>query len=429
MLLSSCEGTPTMIETTSTGLTALHSYERTMSPRQTLARLRPHFASLGITRLGELTGLDHLGIPIAMAVRPNSYSLAVSLGKGPDRDAALVSAAMEAAETAVAERLPMDLLRVSFDELRYAGQTSVDLHEMARYQPKLIGSGDKVAWAAGYDLTSRARIHVPWGLVGLDHRVSPDGYHDAFYPTSDGLASGNTIEEATFHGLCELIERDAFARLQCGGGQQLAKSQIRLNGQEDPQLPALLEHIARAGLDLLVFDMTSDIEVPAYLALLQARHHQYVGKGLTPAQCGGCGCHPAAGRAIVKAITEAAQARVALVAGARDDIRSHHYATKRDMKIKEAASGAARSSHGPAADRLKPRTLVPSSKGFGERLGDLVERLNYAGVRKVTVVELDTRPGDFNVVRVLGDGLQVPLQGNRVQMTERSLRHLREIAA
>lgn len=418
-----------MTEATSTGPIALHSYERTMSPRQTLARLRPHFASLRITRLGELTGLDHLGIPIAMAVRPNSYSLAVSLGKGPDRDAALVSAAMEAAETAIAERMPLDLPRVSVDELRYAGQTTVDLHEMARCQPNHIYPADRVAWVAGYDLASHARIHVPWALVGLDHRVSPDGYHDAFYPTSDGLASGNTVEEATFHGLCELIERDAFTRLQCGGRQQLAKAQIKLNGQEDPQLPALLELIARAGLELFVFDMTSDIEVPAYLALLQARHHQYIGKGMAPAQCGGCGCHPVAGRAVVKAITEAAQARVALVAGARDDIRSHHYATKHAVTVEEASTGTTRSTPGPAAQRFTPHPTIPPFRGFAERLGDLMGRLSHASVRKVAVVELDAKPGDFKVVRVLGAGLQVPLQGNRVQMTERSLRHLREFAA
>ena len=77
----------------------LVGYDRCEPPRETLARLAPHFARLGITRVGELTGLDELGLPIAFATRPNSFTLSVSLGRGLDRDSALISAAMEAAES------------------------------------------------------------------------------------------------------------------------------------------------------------------------------------------------------------------------------------------------------------------------------------------------------------------------------------------
>src|SRR6266542_6028619 len=79
-------------------------HDRRVSPAETLEKVRPLFKHWGITRLSEITGLDNLGVPVACAVRPNSFSLSVSLGKGPDRESAYVSAAMEAAETAVAER-------------------------------------------------------------------------------------------------------------------------------------------------------------------------------------------------------------------------------------------------------------------------------------------------------------------------------------
>ena len=81
-------------------------HDRRVSPAQTLETLTPLFKDLGITRLGEITGLDNLGVPVACAIRPNSFSLSVSLGKGPDREFAYASAAMEAAEIAVAERFP-----------------------------------------------------------------------------------------------------------------------------------------------------------------------------------------------------------------------------------------------------------------------------------------------------------------------------------
>ena len=79
-------------------------HDRCLTPEATLSRIRPHFASLGITRLGEITGLDSLGIPVAFATRPNSFSLSVNLGKGRDQASARASAAMEAAEIAIAER-------------------------------------------------------------------------------------------------------------------------------------------------------------------------------------------------------------------------------------------------------------------------------------------------------------------------------------
>jgi ribosomal protein S12 methylthiotransferase accessory factor len=62
----------------------LRGTHRIADPGETLARVRPHMASIGVTRLGNITGLDHIGIPVAIAVRPNSRSVAVSQGKGLD---------------------------------------------------------------------------------------------------------------------------------------------------------------------------------------------------------------------------------------------------------------------------------------------------------------------------------------------------------
>src|SRR5438128_6247560 len=71
---------------------------RTADPAETLARVRPHMARMGITRLGNITGLDRIGIPVAIAVRPNSRSVSVSQGKGLDLPQAMASALMEACE-------------------------------------------------------------------------------------------------------------------------------------------------------------------------------------------------------------------------------------------------------------------------------------------------------------------------------------------
>src|SRR5262249_53998730 len=78
---------------------------RLAPPHETLARVRPHLARMGITRLGNITGLARIGIPVAMAVRPNSRSVSVSQGKGLDLPQAMVSAAMEACEGFHAEEI------------------------------------------------------------------------------------------------------------------------------------------------------------------------------------------------------------------------------------------------------------------------------------------------------------------------------------
>ena len=60
---------------------------------------------MGITRLANITGLDRIGIPVAIAVRPNSRSVSVSQGKGYDLPQAMASALMEACEGFHAEEI------------------------------------------------------------------------------------------------------------------------------------------------------------------------------------------------------------------------------------------------------------------------------------------------------------------------------------
>lgn len=399
--------------------------DRSCGARQTLARLRPHFQKLGISRLGELTGLDQLGIPVALAVRPNSHSLSVSLGKGPDVDSAMISAAMEAAETAIAETLPDTVVWTSADALNRKAQPVLDLASISRCHPHRFATAETTAWEQARNLVTDETTLVPWSLIGLDHRQAPAGFHDAFYVASDGLASGNTYDEAVFHGLCELIERDALAKMQFLTTDKLRRLEFQPNGQEDPYLPALLQLIDEAGLRLRMFQMQSDIEVPAYLALLEPKHQRHAVPGQTGSKCGGCGCHPSSGRAIVKAITEAAQARLALVAGARDDIDAKHYETNELLELPVD----------PPKPNLHANRTVPNDNfpikplSMKQKVDDLTDRLKSVGIDQVLVAELDAKAFSIHVVRVIAGELQVPLQGNRVQITQRGLRNMQEVAA
>jgi ribosomal protein S12 methylthiotransferase accessory factor len=89
-----------------------------MPPQETLARIRPHLAHGAITRVGDITGLDTIGVPVAVAVRPASATITVESGKGLTWIAAMTSAAMEAIERFVAETDPL------VDELAPVGEVA-----------------------------------------------------------------------------------------------------------------------------------------------------------------------------------------------------------------------------------------------------------------------------------------------------------------
>jgi ribosomal protein S12 methylthiotransferase accessory factor len=55
---------------------------RVRTPEQTLEIITPRLADYGITRLADVTGLDDLGVPVVMAVRPLAATLSVAQGKG-----------------------------------------------------------------------------------------------------------------------------------------------------------------------------------------------------------------------------------------------------------------------------------------------------------------------------------------------------------
>jgi YcaO-like protein with predicted kinase domain len=397
-----------------------HHHDRSVSPGQTVARLKPHFQRLGITRLGELTGLDELGIPVAFAVRPNSYSLAISLGKGIDKDSALASAAMEAAEAATAEKLPSERIHASRHALERSGTPVLDLSRIARCLPERLDGDIAIDWVEGFDLISGQAIWIPWGLAGLDYRSVAPGFHDAFEISTDGLASGNVMAEAVLHGIYELIERDAHALLEMLPQEILSERRCELDPHESGELASLKQSIKRAGLSLHLLDMTTDIAVPAFMAVLAPSH--VLDAADSAIFCTGCGCHVFPERAVMRALTEASQARVALVAGARDDFQSNSYRSIENLPL----FSSWRKSSAPIRPlALPPYTnSTPPRAAIGEAIENVLKKLLAAGIEQVIVVKLDCGIPGISVVRVIIPDLQIPLHGTRTQISTRGLAQL-----
>ena len=63
----------------------------------------------------------------------------------------------------------------------------------------------------GFDLLNNEEVLVPAQLVLSKFLAQPPSISAFPYSHTNGLASGNVLEEAICHALCEVIERDAVS--------------------------------------------------------------------------------------------------------------------------------------------------------------------------------------------------------------------------
>ena len=228
---------------------------RLAAPGETLAKVRPFAAQMGITRLGNITGLDRIGIPVAVAVRPNSRSVSVSQGKGLELSQAMASALMEACEGFHAEEVG-PLRRVPYRDLSRS-QIVVDPATLCA-GIRHFDAAAAIGWVQGYDLLRGEPCWVPAEIVHTDYTLPrPDGY---FLAGSNGLASGNHLTEAINAAIYELVERDAVAlwiaqplrrrasyALDRGTGEDQGEIRLLLHATDPAYLEQRLGHPASKG--------------------------------------------------------------------------------------------------------------------------------------------------------------------------------------
>jgi ribosomal protein S12 methylthiotransferase accessory factor len=378
---------------------------RTCSPEQTMERIRPHLATCGITRIADITGLDRIHhVPVAIAVRPNSHTLANSAGKGTTTISAKVSAAMEGIELHHAENLRLPVWEASFDEVTqqrpHIRQEHLPLRRGSLFRPDQL-----LRWVDAFDLIGQQETAVPEALVSMRHPRCASHGITSVQMGSNGLASGNELLEAICHGLYEVIERDAVTLTALGDGRQprLRDRRIDAAAIEYEEVRRMLRDLADRDISVALFDITTDINVPAYVALLIDVAHR--GQGIMK----GHGCHLDPEIAMVRAITEAVQSRTVYIAGSRDDMSAGDFARMRRGDKDEAARRYHAS--GIVGDQLTNRlvgtatSLCPSSS-FHEDLTHLVDQIRKANLPQVLVADLTDSDMGIPVVRVIVPGLE-----------------------
>jgi YcaO-like protein with predicted kinase domain len=372
---------------------------RLRSPAETVERVRPLMAAMGITRLANVTGLDSIGIPVAVAFRPNSRSVAVANGKGLDQAAAEASALMEAVESFHAERITLPLKLGSFAELG-SSHRLIDVDALPRRRNGSYDADLPILWIEGHDLIQDEAVWLPYETVHTNYAVPLAQGSGCFVLSSNGLASGNHLLEAVSHAICEIVERDATALWDLSDEQARLRSRIDLSSVEDVSCRAVLAAYERAGVDVAVFETTSDTGVPAFLCTICEPEGSALG-GLSGAS--GMGCHPDRKVALLRALTEAAQSRLVVIAGSRDDIFAEDYErlqgpeALRAFRARIDAGGPRRSlQHVPTWE----------AETFDDDIAWELGCLQQAGISRVVAVDL-TRPElGLPVVRVVIPGLE-----------------------
>ncbi|GJG89798.1 hypothetical protein tb265_49790 [Gemmatimonadetes bacterium T265] len=373
---------------------------RCCAPEETFARIRPHFAAAGITRLADVSGLDRVGVTTVVAVRPNARSLSTAAGKGFTRAAATVSAAMEALECYHAEHVRLPTTVATYRELESAGATiPLDCLPLARRS--LFRPTRPEAWLAGWDLVAQRDTWVPYhGVALVDPPAPRPPLARSFVQDSNGLASGNHLLEAACAALYELIERDAvachrLAEFRTGYRAPL----VALDAVESPLVQDLLARFRAVGLRATARDCAVDTDVPVYMAHLVDERDRNVGV------FGGWGAHLDPDVALIRALTEAAQSRAVYVSGSRDDV---FRCDERQARFDDTPAAVA-ALLAPGSDRDgAPGAIRPSGAGasFEADATTLVGRLRGVGVEQVILVDLGHEEFGIPVVKAIAPGLE-----------------------
>jgi YcaO-like protein with predicted kinase domain len=359
-----------------------------------MMRVRPFSAQMGITRLGNVTGLDRIGIPVVVAIRPNSRSVSVAQGKGIELSQAMTSALMEAVEGFHGE-LAQEGWRAPYRELAESHYTVDPLSLCST--GRALDIDRPIAWSQGFDLLQHEPCWLPTEIVHTDFTRALDGY---FLAGSNGLASGNHPVEAVSAAICELVERDAVALWAALSAREKARRTLDITSIDDPDCLVLLAKYQRAGMAARLWNITTEIGIATFLCDIRDQ------SGDEPRRLRrfhGSGCHPDRAIALSRALTEAAQTRLTYITGIRDDIPPEEYREPPNSDLVDALLDALRQEAVPYAFGDIPSFAADD---LVEDLRQELERLQSAGFAQVVAVDLTRPEFDIAVFKVVIPGLE-----------------------
>ena len=366
------------------------STHRTNLPEETLDKISDITMDIGLTRTSKITHLDRLNIPVYTSVRPLAEEGAVSVyaGKGPTDIHAKVSSIMEAIERYSAEQQETDENIIK----RYNPADCIDPEELIL--PKDAYHDEEIEWTKATSIKTQKEVYVPSNAVY--HPYNSKGVHHIHLSNTNGLASGNALEEAIFHGLMEVVERDAWSFFEVFKED---KVEINCENTDNEYILELLEKFENNNVSIKLLDLTIENQIPTIAA---------VSEDLTlkdPALLTlGIGTHLDPDIAAIRAITEVAQSRATQIHGTREDT------TRANLLRQTGYERMKRLNKHWFKESEKTINLedIPdrSSDSFKEDIDITMRLLEKSGITDAYYVNL-TRDIDIPVVRVIIPQMEV----------------------
>lgn len=416
---------------------------RVKSVQETLSQIIPICRNIGVTRISDITYMDKLYIPNFSSILPDTEdSIWVYSGKGITKEQAKASALMESIERycSLPSTFSKNCIQGTYLELSKIYKKV--LHPAEVIEPVEPLYNDKVSitdYILGFDILKNEEVLVPAQLVFSKYSVKPPSINVFPYSHTNGLASGNVLQEAICHGLCEVIERDAISIADlCSSSipysilENITKALKNANydsylsqipedkfvddssifpnvnisevAKEYEPIKFLIKKFTDNDISLLIKDITQkDIGIPTFIASSiewVTNDYGYFAKGY--------GTHPDSRIALIRAITELSQTRATNIQGARDDLKKIQYRDN-DEIYKRKWQFMTSSLHNHINNRksiLFSEIKTYIKNDILDEIKLILNRLKKAGLKRVIIVDLTNPKVGIPVVRVIVPGLE-----------------------
>lgn len=164
---------------------------------------------------------------------------------------------------------------------------------MHMFVPERLDHDMQIDWCPVWSVHAERLKYLPASYCYL--KVVKPGEPMYFVPESNGLAAGNSKEEAVLQGFLELVERDSVA---IWWYNSLQMPEVDLESFGIPYFQALKDYYAGLGREFWVLDVTNDFDIPTFVAV-----SRQIGSGREMIIYG-CGTHLEPGIGISRALTE-----------------------------------------------------------------------------------------------------------------------------
>jgi len=271
---------------------------RTVTAEETVRKIENLFLTTGFEITSEQIWVENtpLSYYIFHFLSPEgSQADKIYIGKGFSENQCTASAAMEFVERFCAQRFGDEpVVEASYNQLK----------DKARDPSLFILPGDscytpdlQLEWIWGYSLTYEEPVLVPANFIFLPYTAGRPSQYIADFD-SNGLATGNCLEEAILHGLLEVVERDARMIIEYN---RLVMPDLEPDLADEEPLARFFGELSSCAIKAWAKNIATDIPIPSIGIFLKGNCKN------KPVYSYAAGCYLSPRIALSRALTEALQ--------------------------------------------------------------------------------------------------------------------------